>query len=220
MGISVLDWYNKAHSHELFRSDLDFYKNVSEMVKGLHLDVSCGNGHLLRLGQGVGCDFSVESVSRAKRASPGSMFVVCDSQYLPFRTETFDTISCLGSLEHYEDQKLATKELSRVLKTGGRFLISVTNSKRWTRPFRRIMPGLMQPVDKPIDLPRTVRLLANAGLFVTSVVNPHQFDFIQYSKLPSNLAMLLNLFDRVIPIAVSIEPLYAGSKSEEDRRFA
>jgi len=31
--------------------------------------------------------------------------------------------------------------------------------------------------------------------------------------------VLLNLFDRVIPIAVSIEPLYAGSKPEEDRKF-
>jgi SAM-dependent methyltransferase len=44
---------------------------------------------------------------------------------LPWRDETFDGIICMDVLEHIEQDHLAVKEIMRVLKRNGKFLISV-----------------------------------------------------------------------------------------------
>jgi ubiquinone/menaquinone biosynthesis C-methylase UbiE len=44
---------------------------------------------------------------------------------LPWQDETFDGITCMDVLEHIEQDHLAVKEIMRVLKQNGKFLISV-----------------------------------------------------------------------------------------------
>ncbi len=46
---------------------------------------------------------------------------------LPFDDESFDLVTCLGSLEHFPDPAASAKEMKRVLKPGGEALIFVPN---------------------------------------------------------------------------------------------
>jgi SAM-dependent methyltransferase len=57
---------------------------------------------------------------------PGPGVDVVGSVYeLPFQDGEFQTVLCLSVLEHLEDPKKAIQEMRRVLKPGGRILISV-----------------------------------------------------------------------------------------------
>jgi SAM-dependent methyltransferase len=44
---------------------------------------------------------------------------------LPFRSETFDTVLCTSVLEHVHDAEAAVSEIVRILKPGGRVLVTV-----------------------------------------------------------------------------------------------
>jgi ubiquinone/menaquinone biosynthesis C-methylase UbiE len=51
--------------------------------------------------------------------------VVCDVSKLPFADNTFDAISCRFGYMFFPDLKMATNEIARVLKPGGRFSTAV-----------------------------------------------------------------------------------------------
>jgi len=210
MSSRTIQWYNNAHEELLLQAKPEFYKTVANLATGLHLDISCGLGFSLRLREGVGCDFSRKSVTLAKQMAPKSFFVVCDAQHLPFKSNSFDTVSCLGSLEHYPDYVCALKEARRVLQTHGRFLISITNKNRWTGIFRFFFRGLRQPIEKPLSVSDALRILRESGFSITKITNPHQFDFLNYCNLPRFISVFLNKVDRIMPLSSAIEPFYIG----------
>ena len=51
----------------------------------------------------------------------------CDVSELPFADNTFDAISCRFGFMFFPDMLLATKEMARVLKPGGRIAVAVWN---------------------------------------------------------------------------------------------
>ncbi len=51
--------------------------------------------------------------------------IIGDIHKIPLRDESVDSIFCLAVLEHVEDPKVATSEMRRVLKKGGKALIYV-----------------------------------------------------------------------------------------------
>jgi SAM-dependent methyltransferase len=55
--------------------------------------------------------------------------VVAAGEYLPYRSNTFDTILSNEVIEHVQDDRLAMREIVRVLKVGGRAVIFCPN--RW-----------------------------------------------------------------------------------------
>jgi len=98
------------------------------------LDVSCGTGYLLLAaannGLGTyGVDISEEAVKVARKTSPDSKIEVGPGEDLKFSDNTFDYISCLGSLEHFLDMSKGLQEMKRVAKNDARFCIVVPNSK-------------------------------------------------------------------------------------------
>jgi 2-polyprenyl-3-methyl-5-hydroxy-6-metoxy-1,4-benzoquinol methylase len=62
--------------------------------------------------------------------SKGIEVVWADARKLPFEDESFDVVICLDVLEHIEEDFMVISEISRVLKSGGRFLISVPEDPR------------------------------------------------------------------------------------------
>jgi len=48
----------------------------------------------------------------------GKPFVVCDAQYLPFKTQAFDFATCLYLFEHVDDPKKIYSEMKRVSRHG------------------------------------------------------------------------------------------------------
>jgi SAM-dependent methyltransferase len=63
-----------------------------------------------------------------EREYPPAVFATCDvDQGTNFEDETFDFITCIAVLEHLFNPFEVVEEFRRILKDGGRLLISVPN---------------------------------------------------------------------------------------------
>jgi len=97
------------------------------------LDVSCGSGFLLKAARerGVaasGIDLSDQAVRLAARVAPGARLAVGAGEQLCFRDNSFDYVTCLGSLEHFLDMGRGVQEMQRVAKRDAQFCIMVPNA--------------------------------------------------------------------------------------------
>ncbi len=92
------------------------------------LDVGCGTGATVSLlehyGTVTAIDVSVQAIQYCKEQGR-SRLCQADGSWLPFASESFDLVTALDLLEHVEDESGGLRELSRVLKSGGRILLSV-----------------------------------------------------------------------------------------------
>jgi ubiquinone/menaquinone biosynthesis C-methylase UbiE len=100
------------------------------------LDLCCGQGTLTAAladaGASVtGLDFSPEMLALAERRAPGINFIEGDAMALPFQDGVFDLVVNNFGMMHIPDQPTALKEIRRVLRPGGRFLMAT-----WAAPDR------------------------------------------------------------------------------------
>jgi ubiquinone/menaquinone biosynthesis C-methylase UbiE len=207
--VKLRRWYDTAHSSSSFKARLRFYRMVRNCAKGRYLDLSCGEGYVFAFEDGVGTDFSIVALSHARQEFPTSSFVLADSHYIPFADEMFDTVSCLGSLEHYLNPKQVFGEISRVLTANGFLLISVPNGHGWTRVLSTLLPFRRQPLERHFSVKEFSNLLAEKGFRVTSLINPKQI--IPFRKLEWLNRVFRLVDDRVSPL-FAVEPLYVCSR--------
>lgn len=100
-----------------------------------HLDLACGGGYFLRelhaMTKGkaslAGLDISSEALRLAKGSCPTAEYFLGVAESLPFAPNSFDSITCLGSLEHFLAIPAALQELKRVARQDAVFLILVPN---------------------------------------------------------------------------------------------
>lgn len=111
------------------RRQLAFDLLESAMPKGGRiLDVGCGTGavmvELQKLGPCYGIDFSVHALEfSAKRSSEG--LALANAEEIPFASESFDAVVSLDTIEHVKNDSAAIREIARVLKPGGVFIMNV-----------------------------------------------------------------------------------------------
>jgi len=161
-------WYlgSRARRHMMLKR---FFEVDRELFgePGLRvLDVGCSWGFNvisleLKRYTTVGVDLVPEPLAvgaRVARANGASFKVVCaDAAGLPFPDGTFDAVTMVETLEHVyeEDRPKVVEECRRVLKPGGRLVISTPNysglvervkrvatKKPW---FRKMLPGMCYP---------------------------------------------------------------------------
>jgi ubiquinone/menaquinone biosynthesis C-methylase UbiE len=106
------------------------------------LDVGCGLGDftavLVEHGlAAVGCDVSSEALLRARERHPGVEFVQ-SADALPFGDAAFEVVWAGEVLEHVQDVLGLLAEIHRVLRPGGRLLVSTPAHG----PLRRLRLGL------------------------------------------------------------------------------
>ncbi len=74
----------------------------------------------------VGVDVSRDAIARGLTSRPGlELLHITEGEPLPFEDDTFDSVSLLDVLEHVADQAWTLGELHRVLKPGGRLIVTV-----------------------------------------------------------------------------------------------
>ena len=106
----------------------------SKLSKGSKvLDVGCGTGHLAaelaRRGYDTwGTDLSQGMVDYAREHYNRDRFQVADIEKIPFPDNFFDGIVCLGVMEYLVTDENALREMWRVLKPGGRAVITTPSS--------------------------------------------------------------------------------------------
>ena len=92
------------------------------------LDLGCGPGGNIKLlaefGEVTGLDVSEEALRFARKYNFAKL-ILGDGKNLPFRDNSYDLVTSLDVLEHLHDDQKAIKEVFRVLRPGGFFLISV-----------------------------------------------------------------------------------------------
>ena len=104
------------------------------------LDVGCGEGRhifgFMDVHANVNCvgiDLDLPSIIESKKnltlfssiSNKESNFLQGSLYHLPFNDQTFETIICSEVLEHVSDVESALNEIDRLLKPGGKLLISV-----------------------------------------------------------------------------------------------
>ena len=110
---------------------------------GTLLDLGCGQGemsrHLRDLGWQVeGADVSEDNVARLKEL--GFVAHRMDlNEPLPFADASFDAVTLLDVLEHVVKAELLVEEIHRILRPGGRFLLSTPNQAFYKRRLRALL---------------------------------------------------------------------------------
>jgi 2-polyprenyl-3-methyl-5-hydroxy-6-metoxy-1,4-benzoquinol methylase len=97
------------------------------------LDVGCGPGEiaakLMQRGYDVwGVDIAEPMIRYARERCGVNQFQVGDIEQIPFRDGTFDGVVCVGVLEYLDGDSGALREIERVLKPGGRAVLSMPNA--------------------------------------------------------------------------------------------
>ena len=98
------------------------------------LDLGCGSGNLTNYLFNKNknsflwrIDISKENIQRAEKNKISKMqkFIVGNAENLPFKSNFFSEIYCYEVLEHVENLQEVLLEIKRVLKKGGRFILTV-----------------------------------------------------------------------------------------------
>lgn len=99
------------------------------------LDIGCGTGELVFLlsgkapeGEIIGLDISKEMIETAQkkkleRKTSNVQFIASRANFIPYEDECFDLVFCLNALHHFPDHPRFFKEIDRILKKDGAFVL-------------------------------------------------------------------------------------------------
>lgn len=126
------DYFILERKHWLFkvRRKVFLYFIKKFRKSGLRiLDFGCGSGYLMGELQKMGCDthgvdFEKEAVDYGSEAGVSNLTLGTGSK-INYPDSSFDMVTAFDILEHIKDEKPSLGELSRVLKPGGKMIISV-----------------------------------------------------------------------------------------------
>lgn len=148
---------------------------------GRFLDVSCGAGEMVELAaQAAQLSFGVDISEQAarttrKRTGDRAEIGVSAGEALPFAGNSFDIITNIGSLEHFNDPAKGVQEMSRVLKPDGKAVILVPNTfslldNVWAAMTVGITPYDNQPIQRYGARQDWTVLLERNGLSIKRVI--------------------------------------------------
>lgn len=129
--------YNQIYQQKGILLHDSFYLWLISLLKAprgsLLLDISCGQGRLVTLGQQqglrvIGTDFALKGLKKGQKASFQTAWVVGDGEFLPIAPKSVDYVTHIGSLEHYQNPEAGIAEIRRILKPGGVACILLPNT--------------------------------------------------------------------------------------------
>jgi len=118
------------------------------------LDIGCGGGkgaaYLVQQvpeARAIGVDISDAVLQRAQahRASgePRLLCVHAPAQHLPLADGAFDAVTTVMTFHHLRDAERAVREVYRVLRPGGAFVIADVDRGHWMGPFFEAMEHVL-----------------------------------------------------------------------------
>lgn len=121
--------HHRKRVNYIIRTIRNFKSSKNQKI----LDIGCGDGsltkHLEKINNNevYGSDLSPLRIKRAEEICKKSSFLLANALYLPFEDNTFDVILLHHVLEHIPDDEGIIKEIYRILKVGGVFILGVPN---------------------------------------------------------------------------------------------
>lgn len=90
------------------------------------LDVGCFQGEFLEcLGGSISPSVGIDPLIKRDSLGQHEIFQISLDENLPFPEHTFDVVSLLAVIEHIEDKAVVAREAKRLLRSGGRVVITV-----------------------------------------------------------------------------------------------
>jgi len=186
------EWHNRLAVDHLADTPwhrlLKQHLSVAQDLAGKRvLEIGCGRGGFAcwlgsqHPGELVAADFSPAAVQKGKlfAAEKGLTRIrweVTDIEAIAHRNESFDTVISCETIEHVPDPQKAVRELSRILKPGGRLFLTTPNYMGLLGLYRiyrgatgRTYTEGGQPINHFMLLPRTRRMVVKAGLKIKVV---------------------------------------------------
>ena len=135
---SIEEEYDHLFTVSPVRDEDRAYRWFAEQVKKESpatriLDIACGGGYFLSACRNVlgskaqltGIDISGKALELAAKECPGARLIQSSAEALPFHSEQFDAITCLGSLEHFPNIEEALNQMRKVSGPDARVFILV-----------------------------------------------------------------------------------------------
>jgi 2-polyprenyl-6-hydroxyphenyl methylase/3-demethylubiquinone-9 3-methyltransferase len=191
----------------LLQYRLELILRCCEGRSGVLLEIGCGTAlHLAKLApafsQSIGADISSEMVDAARRRVHTSPYrdrielrVDPAEELRTINDASVDVVLCVGALEHMLYRAQALRQVSRVLKRGGVFVLLTPNGRYcW---YKRLAPLLRcstrhLSTDRFLDRREAIGLLQFAGL------RPIDWDFwtfIPKGDMPRWTCVILEVLD-------------------------
>jgi 2-polyprenyl-3-methyl-5-hydroxy-6-metoxy-1,4-benzoquinol methylase len=157
----------------LFRERIEFvHMFLNDLPAGRLFDAGCGDGRFLQLmtqrgWRGSGVDFDAAAIESG-RSKYGLDLAVGDFQAAAIEENVFDAVTMSHVIEHVPDPVACFDKCRRLLKPGGRLVVTTPNSRSLGhQQFKQDWRGLEQPRHLHIFAPNLLAECARrAGLEV------------------------------------------------------
>lgn len=192
--IEVKNWFDKTYKERGFNylrpvEAYNIFLTLLDPKPGSkHLDIACGLGLMLKalekknvLAHGI--DISTEAINRCKEFCPDAIVQEGNAESLPYDDESFDSITCIGSLERMLNRKKALSEQFRVAKSGAKICYMVRNSENFTWKY------ILKPLNiynkkghqDALNLEKWEKLFQESG-FVVKGIFPDHWPYYRFVK--------------------------------------
>jgi ubiquinone/menaquinone biosynthesis C-methylase UbiE len=133
-------WFPDTYNRHDFRIRY-ILKSIDNIKNAKILDVGCGKGGMVRIlsklgAQVHGIDISKELLKEAKKI-PLATIKIGSATDIPYPDDTFDYVISNEVIEHVPSTEKAIKEMSRVVKKGGKIILIDKN--RWSLHHRLVL---------------------------------------------------------------------------------
>lgn len=147
------DFYNERYEKGYMHGFYDVYeicrvytvKKVLSRLKATGfapasiLDYGCGEGRYIGELKEIfpsaglaGCDISDKALDIAKRQFPEATYIPMQDETVGYADGSFDLIVSIEVFEHVQDVEKATREVARLLRTGGLALVTTPCANRFS----------------------------------------------------------------------------------------
>lgn len=184
----IAAFYNKVE--EIWPSNEPWYRYTKAQIeKFVRKYAFKSNDYVLNAGSG-GYDYNLNCKMHhidiaAEKINHSPLYTVASIETLPFTSNMFDGILCVGSVINYCDAVAAIAEMARVLKPGGRLLLEYENSFAYeykNQPCYKVDAQVIKSIYQGEDQQQWIysykyinRILKEYGLRITSTYRFHIF---------------------------------------------
>ena len=130
-------WLQRAFFDQTHKAALALAATIVHQP-GSVLDVGCGTGRLLRRAnrywpeaQLIGVDPAQGMIEQAKLLTPNATFYTAMAETLPLQDNSVDLAISTISFHHWQNQAAGIREIARVLRPGGHFILVDASFPGW-----------------------------------------------------------------------------------------
>jgi SAM-dependent methyltransferase len=142
-------WNDQGRTPEFIEYFASLVRSVST---GSLLEIGCGEGFLLAAlsaSKKAAVDISTKALQQA-RSRTQAEFGAALAERLPFADKSFDVVVSVGVMEHFIDDRAATREIHRVLRDDGHYVmllhVELSSAKRLALKFAEYIYPRFRPL--------------------------------------------------------------------------